>query len=186
MMKLIKKTGWISGVRHCPSPNHDERPQGSKIDLLVIHNISLPPKQYGGDHIDQLFVNKLDPDEHPYFKEICDLRVSSHLLINRLGEITQYVPLTKRAWHAGVSEFEECDCCNDFSIGIELEGCDDEPYEQAQYASLVELTKLIQKQWPEIDQKRIVGHCDIAPERKTDPGESFDWDFYKSSIKKES
>ncbi|MFK8067768.1 MAG: 1,6-anhydro-N-acetylmuramyl-L-alanine amidase AmpD [Gammaproteobacteria bacterium] len=182
MLKLNKNNGWIDGTRHCPSPNYDDRPEGSKIDLLVIHNISLPPGQYGGEYIEQLFTNNLDPKEDPYFQEIYEMEVSSHLLINRLGEIIQFVPLTKRAWHAGISEFQGCECCNDFSIGIELEGCDDEAYEDAQYASLVELTRLIQQQWPEIEMDRIVGHCDIAPDRKTDPGESFDWIKYKKLV----
>ena len=182
-MRYNKKTGWISGLRHCPSPNHDDRPDNSGIELLVIHGISLPPGQYGGDYIDQLFTNSLQADEHPYFKEICDLRVSSHLMIRRSGVITQYVPLNKRAWHAGESEFKGRSCCNDYSIGIELEGCDDESYEDAQYASLKQLTEIIMKHWPIIIQDHIVRHSDIAPGRKTDPGTAFDWQRYQGLIR---
>jgi len=181
-MKLNKKTGWISGIRHCRSPNYDDRPEQIEIDLLVIHGISLPPGEYGGDYIDQLFTNTLKPEVHPYFEEICDLRVSAHLLIRRTGEIIQYVPLTKRAWHAGISKFKERECCNDFSIGIELEGCDDTPYEKEQYLSLVKLTQLVQESWPDISEEKIVGHCDIAPGRKTDPGGAFDWENFRKLL----
>ncbi len=174
-MRYNRRTGWIDGIDHCLSSNYDERPENVEINLLVIHCISLPPGQYGCDYIDQLFTNTLDPAAHPYFEEICDLRVSTHLLIRRTGEIVQYVPLTKRAWHAGVSEFRGRKSCNDFSIGIELEGCDDELYEDVQYSRLIELTQLLQKNWPQLGSESIVGHCDIAPERKTDPGSAFDW-----------
>ncbi len=182
-MRYNKRTGWISGIDHCLSPNHDDRPEDTEIDLLVVHGISLPPGQYGGNHIDELFTNSLDPDEHPYFKKIKDLRVSTHLLIRRTGEIIQYVPLNKRAWHAGVSEFKGRDSCNDFSIGIELEGCDDQPYEDVQYSRLIKLIKLLQKVWPQINSDNIVGHCDIAPGRKTDPGSAFDWDKLEAARK---
>ena len=185
-MRYNKKTGWVSGVRHCPSPNHDDRPENTEADLLVIHGISLPPGKYGGDFIDQLFTNALDPEEHSYFQEICELRVSTHLLIRRTGEIVQYVPLIKRAWHAGASEFEGRECCNDFSIGIELEGCDDEPYEEVQYSQLAKITQLIQKRWPGITQEKIVGHCDIAPGRKTDPGFAFDWPYFRKLSSEEN
>lgn len=181
-IKYQKETGWIDGVRHCPSPNHDERPEGMAIDCLVIHGISLPPGQYGGDYIDRLFTNTLAPDDHDYFSEICYLQVSSHLLIRRCGEIVQYVPLDKRAWHAGVSEFKSRTCCNDFAIGIELEGCDEEPYEKAQYTSLIKLTRLIMENYPTINSENIVGHSDIAPGRKTDPGPAFDWAFFKKQL----
>ena len=185
-MRYNKKTGWISGVQHCFSPNYDDRPENTEIDLLVIHGISLPPGQYGGDYIDQLFTNVLNPEEHPYFQDISDLRVSTHLLIRRTGEVVQYVPLSKRAWHAGVSEFQGRNCCNDFSIGIELEGCDGIPYEEAQYLSLQQLTELVMEHWPGISKDRLVGHCDIAPGRKTDPGIAFDWNKYGNSIKRNS
>jgi N-acetyl-anhydromuramoyl-L-alanine amidase len=160
------------------SPNCDDRPEYTGIRLLVIHGISLPPGQYGGKFIDQLFTNSLDPDEHAYFQEIKDLRVSSHLLIDRKGRMTQYVPFDKRAWHAGESEFDNCPNCNDYSIGIELEGVDDAPYELIQYSRLIEATNVIMSVWTEVTRERIVGHCDIAPGRKTDPGPGFDWDYF--------
>jgi len=168
-------TGWLKGVRHVPSPNCDERPPGTEISLLVIHGISLPPKQFGGDGIDRLFTNQLDPHAHPYFREIHQLRVSSHLLIRRDGEVVQYVPFTKRAWHAGESCYGERTCCNDFSIGIELEGADDIPYEPKQYEVLQTLIQLLRDCYPTISAQDIVGHCHIAPERKTDPGPAFEW-----------
>ncbi len=170
---------WLEGVRHCPSPNYDTRP--SDIELLVIHSISLPPGQFGGPFIDQLFTNSLDENVHPYFASIINLRVSAHLLIRRDGEVVQYVPLHKRSWHAGVSNFKGRTKCNDFSIGIELEGCDDVPYTDIQYQKLAEITKILQQVWPSLTQ--IVGHCDIAPERKTDPGPLFDWGRFKNSIR---
>ena len=173
---------WLMGAKLVTSPNCDERPDVTDIDLLVIHGISLPPKQYGGDYIDQLFTNTLDKDEHPYFADIHHLRVSSHLLINRQGEVTQYVPFIKRAWHAGVSSFCGREQCNDFAIGIELEGCDDEAYCQAQYQTLAQVTDLICQRWQKITKDRIVGHSDIAPGRKTDPGPAFDKDYYFSLL----
>ena len=175
---LDHEQGWLANVRRVASPNCDARPVGVSISLLVIHNISLPPNEYGGAYIDQLFTNSLNPDEHPYFADIHQLRVSSHLLINRQGELTQYVPFTQRAWHAGKSEFSGCENCNDFSIGIELEGSDHVPYEQVQYQTLAEVTKLIMSHWPDITPDRITGHSDIAPGRKTDPGPAFDWQYY--------
>ena len=186
MLTYDKTTGWLDGVRHCRSPNFDDRPDNVEIELLVIHGISLPPGQYGTGYIDQLFTNTLDPEEHPYFARLDDLRVSSHLLILRTGEIIQYVPLTKRAWHAGASEFQGRSSCNDFSIGIELEGCDDEPYEDTQYISLLQLTELVMKYWSVITEENIVGHCDIAPGRKTDPGLAFDWHRYRDLIRGKS
>ncbi|QDP00367.1 1,6-anhydro-N-acetylmuramyl-L-alanine amidase AmpD [Thalassotalea sp. PS06] len=168
--------------RLCASSFCDER-ESDDISLLVIHNISLPPGQFGGNYIDQLFTGCLNPDEHEYFQEIYQLRVSAHCLIKRTGEIVQYVPFDKRAWHAGVSSFKGRDKCNDFSIGIELEGCDDIPYTQEQYQALANLTKAIQKQYPEILNEHITGHCDIAPGRKTDPGDSFDWQYYLSLLR---
>ena len=173
---------WLADVRRCPSPNYDSRPQGCAIDLLVIHGISLPPAQYGGDYIDHLFTNCLDPDAHPYFADMHQLRVSAHVLIDRLGNITQYVPFNLRAWHAGESEFCGRSNCNDFSIGIELEGCDDEAYEPVQYEILAGVTRLLMQHWPGINEKRIVGHQDIAPGRKTDPGPGFDWPYYLEKL----
>lgn len=169
---------WIRNVRRVKSPNCDERPVDAEISLLVIHGISLPPLQYGGHHIDRLFTNALNPDHHPYFREIENLRVSSHLLIDRSGALTQYVPFNKRAWHAGESEFQGCNACNDFSIGIELEGCDTAPYELAQYLKLADVARLLMDAWPVINKGRIAGHSDIAPGRKTDPGPAFDWEYF--------
>jgi len=141
----------------------------------VIHNISLPPEQFGSDDIDRFFTNCLDANKHPYFDEICQMQVSSHLLIRRDGEVVQYVPFHRRAWHAGESEFEGRPNCNDFSIGIELEGTDTIPYESIQYQRLQEVIHLLQQAYPAITRERIVGHCHIAPGRKTDPGDVFDW-----------
>lgn len=183
MFELENDTTWLAGTRRVPSPNCDERPAGNRIDLLVIHGISLPPGEYGGDAIDRLFTNRLDPGAHPYFKTIADLRVSAHALIDRGGKITQYVPFELRAWHAGASSFGGRKNCNDFSIGIELEGCDDQPYEQAQYRTLAELTRFLMNNWPGITAARITGHCDVAPGRKTDPGPAFDWTYYRELLK---
>ena len=172
-------SGWLEETRHSPSPNFNERPEGCEISLLVIHNISLPPGEFGGSWIDDLFHNRLDPGAHPYFREIQGLEVSAHCLIRRDGEIIQYVPFHKRAWHAGDSSFCGTGNCNDFSIGIELEGTDEEPFTDAQYASLATLTAAIRECYPAITDERIVGHSDIAPERKTDPGPAFDWERYR-------
>jgi AmpD protein len=169
---------WISNARRVVSPNCDDRPDPAQISLLVVHGISLPPRQYGHRYIDQLFTNTLDPEQHPYFREIQHLRVSTHLLIDRQGELTQYVPFDRRAWHAGESSFEGCVACNDFSIGIELEGCDDEPYEHSQYVSLAATARVLMAAWPAITRHRITGHSDIAPLRKTDPGPAFDWECF--------
>jgi AmpD protein len=169
----------ISRARFVCSPNCDERPIGTEVSLLVIHNISLPPGQYGGCWIEDLFLNQLNPKADPYFATICDLKVSSHLLIRRDGEVVQFVPFNQRAWHAGQSKFAGCGCCNDFSIGVELEGCDDQPYTAQQYQTLAQVTDEIQQLYPAITPDNIVGHSDIAPERKTDPGPAFDWPFYR-------
>lgn len=174
---------WLIGARVVPSPNCDARPEISDIDLLVIHGISLPPKEYGGNFIDQLFTNTLDVKAHPYFDEIHELRVSSHLLIDRKGNVTQYVPFIKRAWHAGESAFCGRSQCNDFAIGIELEGCDEEAYCDVQYEALAQITNLICQRWQKITKDRIVGHSDIAPGRKTDPGPAFNKDYYFSLLK---
>ncbi len=178
----INSTGFIAKARQVASPFLDERPLGTEVDLLVIHCISLPPAQYGGPYIDQLFTGKLQPTEHPYFELIHQFKVSAHCLIRRDGELVQYVPLNKKAWHAGVSSFQGCERCNDFSIGIELEGTDDSEYTLDQYQALAVLTKSIQIKYPGITNDRITGHQDIAPGRKTDPGECFDWQKYFSLI----
>ena len=179
-MKIAQ--GWLSGSTQLVSPNTDPRPDPADISLLVIHNISLPPEQFGGPYIGQLFSNCLDPKQHPYFAQIADLKVSSHLLIDRLGQITQFLPFDQRAWHAGVSEFEGRANCNDFSIGIEMEGADHIAYTDSQYEVLAAVTQALLAAYPRLTTDRIVGHTDIAPERKTDPGPAFDWGRYKSAL----
>lgn len=174
--------GWLPAARRVPTENCELRPAGCLPDLLVIHNISLPPGQFDGDCIERLFTNCLDWDAHPFFAEIRGLRVSSHLLIRRDGELLQFVSFDDRAWHAGVSEFAGRDNCNDFSIGIELEGTDELPYTDAQYHALAAVTAALFRQYPDMGPERIVGHCDIAPGRKTDPGPAFDWQRYRRAI----
>jgi len=171
----------LEGARICDSPNFSDR-LSEEISLLVIHNISLPPGQFGNNFVDQFFTNKLDPNKDPYFEEIYEMKVSSHLFIDREGLLTQFVPFDRAAWHAGVSEFKGRDNCNEFSIGIELEGTDDLEYSSNQYKTLIEVTKALMEAYPDISVSNIVGHKDIAPVRKTDPGEAFDWDLYKSSL----
>jgi AmpD protein len=179
------KNGWLNSATQMPSPNIDQRPDVADISLLVIHNISLPPNQFGGGYIGQFFTNCLNPDDHDYFAGICQLKVSSHLLIDRLGEITQFAGFDQRAWHAGVSQFDGRENCNDFSIGIEMEGADHIPYTEVQYQVLAEVTDLLLQAHPLLSAERIVGHSDIAPGRKTDPGEAFDWGRYKRQIIKQ-
>ena len=179
----IDNNGWIAPARHVASPNFNTRPAGTHISLLVIHSISLPPGKFGGPWIDAFFTNRLDSTAHPYFQTIADMKVSSHLLIRRDGSVVQYVPFTQRAWHAGVSQFQGVTECNNYSIGIELEGCDEHGYDAAQYRVLAAITKLLQKTYPGITGERIAGHCDIAPQRKTDPGPHFDWERYRKAIK---
>lgn len=173
----ISDDGLIAGARCLRSPNCDERPAGSAVELIVIHNISLPPGEFGGPGIIDLFCNRLDPAAHPYYAAVADLRVSAHFLICRDGELIQFVPCTKRAWHAGVSNWRGRERCNDFSIGIELEGADDMPFEDMQYEKLAMVTRLLKARYPIVD---IVGHSDIAPGRKTDPGPHFDWTRYRA------
>jgi AmpD protein len=173
---------WLPGTPRLPSPNADERPAGCAVDLLVVHSISLPPGRYGGPYIRELFLNRLDPRAHPYFAAIADLRVSAHLLLRRDGSTIQFVALDRRAWHAGQSSFRGRERCNDFSIGIELEGSDDMPFTAAQYQALTALTAQIQALFPAISADRIVGHADIAPGRKTDPGPLFDWPRFRSLL----
>ncbi len=182
-MLLDPENGWIEGIAHEPSPNHSPRPTGSKIELIVIHNISLPPQQYGDNWITDLFCNRLDPDAHPYFKEIAHLEVSSHLLIRRDGSIIQYVPITESAWHAGQSCFNGKERCNEFSIGIELEGSDFEPFTEKQYEKLINITNLLISHYPCIKEGNITGHSNIAPGRKTDPGPYFDWKRLTKNLK---
>ena len=161
------------------SPNHDERPPGTEVTLVVLHSISLPPGEYGGDAIERLFTNCLDPQAHPYFREICALKVSAHFLVRRDGSLVQFVPVERRAWHAGASAWRGRERCNDFSVGIELEGSEEEGFEQAQYVSLVALLKNLRQTLPLRD---IAGHSDVAPGRKTDPGAHFDWTRVLASL----
>ena len=166
---------WLTTARRVTSPNQDPRPPRTVVDLLVVHGISLPPGKFGGGHVDRLFQNRLDAAEHPFFARIHDLRVSAHLMVERSGQLTQYVPFSQRAWHAGISSFRGRVRCNDFSIGIELEGTDELPYADAQYAVLSAFIRFAMLHWPAITPARIVGHCHVAPGRKTDPGPCFDW-----------
>lgn len=167
--------GLLTAAIQHHSPNANQRPQGHAISLLVIHNISLPPGKFGTRCVQAFFTNQLDSTQDPYFETIAGLKVSAHLFIERDGAITQFVPFGDRAWHAGVSSFHGVENCNDYSIGIELEGCDDIAYTDAQYEALAQVTRQIQMAYPLITPERIVGHNQIAPERKTDPGEAFDW-----------
>jgi AmpD protein len=174
----LKESGLLENAVFHASANQDKRPPDTVIDLLVIHSISLPPGEFGGPWIDDLFMNTLDSDAHPFFKSIKDLKVSSHLLIRRDGSLVQYVPFHFRAWHAGDSNYCGRQRCNDFSIGIELEGCDDQPFTEAQYHCLAEATKEIMARYPSITPERITSHAAIAPSRKSDPGPLFDWERY--------
>lgn len=167
--------GVLLRARQVPSPNCDDRPPGELPTLIVVHGISLPPGEFGGPWIDRLFTNTLPPYEHPYFTEVAARQVSAHLLIRRDGEIVQYVPLHRRAWHAGVSSYRGREKCNDFSIGIELEGADDIPYQPMQYRALGLVILQLCAAYPSLSLERIAGHSDIAPGRKTDPGPAFDW-----------
>lgn len=172
---------WLLEARPCPSPFFNERPAG-EMSLLVVHNIALPPLTYGGQAIEQLFTGCLPTDAHPYFAQLKGLEVSAHLLIRRTGELVQFVAFDKRAWHAGVSSFAGRKQCNDFSIGIELEGSDNQPYTLQQYKQLAGVTHALIKHYPLLSQTRICGHNDIAPDRKTDPGEAFDWQVYRHDL----
>jgi AmpD protein len=174
-LRIDPATGLLAHVRQVLSPHYDARPAGAVPELIVVHGISLPPREFGGPWIDRLFAGDLPADVHPYFREIAGRRVSAHALIHRNGEIVQYVPFNERAWHAGASEYCGRTACNDFSIGIELEGADDIPYEDAQYESLIALIRALLAAYPSLATDRIVGHSDIAPGRKTDPGSAFDW-----------
>ncbi len=168
----LTSAGWLAGVRQVVSPNRDERSPGVPVTLIVIHAISLPPGAFGSDDIVRFFTNQLDPDGHPYFAQIGTLRVSAHFLIRRDGDLIQFVSCDERAWHAGQSTWNGRDRCNDFSIGIELEGCDDAPFADIQYAVLIDLAARLKTLYP-IDA--MVGHSDVSPGRKTDPGPCFDW-----------
>lgn len=174
--------GILDAARQVVSPNCDARPDAASINLLVVHGISLPPGDFGGPYIEQLFTNRLQPSAHPYFEEIQGLEVSAHVLIRRDGEIIQFVNFNQRAWHAGQSCFQGRERCNDFSIGIELEGTDELAYETVQYARLATVAQAMMTAYPDITPQRIVGHSDISPGRKTDPGPSFDWTYFKALL----
>ena len=174
MIKLEVNEHWLNVAQKCPSPNFNQRPS-NEVSLLVVHNISLPPKQYGGPYVEDFFCNRLDASVHPYFCEISQLEVSSHLFIRRDGSIIQFVPFNQRAWHAGLSHYAGRDNCNDFSIGIEMEGCDDDAYSEEQYISLQKTTQALMLAYPQITSDRITGHEFISPGRKTDPGRAFKW-----------
>ena len=178
---MIAVNGIIDGVEFCPSPNFDDRPDDLNVDLLVIHAISLPAGNYNTQLIKDLFLNKLEPGKDDFLRSIQDLKVSSHFLVTRQGNLIQFVPIHKRAWHAGISNYSGREDCNDFSIGIELEGCDEEEFEPEQYQSLSRLIHFLSNDL-KISKKNIVGHADIAPGRKTDPGPYFDWDLLKSML----
>jgi N-acetyl-anhydromuramoyl-L-alanine amidase len=181
-LRVDVATGLALGARQVLTDHFDERPVGLHPELIVIHNISLPPAQFGGPWIDRLFTGHLPRGAHPYFREIPAGRVSTHVLIRRDGEIVQYVPFANRAWHAGRSEYQGRVECNDFSIGIELEGTDDLPYEEAQYTQLTALVRALLAAYPSLSRDNIAGHNDIAPGRKTDPGPSFDWSRFRASL----
>lgn len=180
---LLDRAGLLPAASYIPSPNCDDRPEGAVVDLLVVHNISLPPGQFGGPGIIDLFTNRLDPDAHPYYRQIADAKVSSHFLVRRDGEVVQFVPCARRAWHAGQSEWRGRNRCNDFSVGVELEGADDRPFADFQYAALARLARALLNAYPIRD---YVGHSDIAVPagRKTDPGPHFEWTRFRSMLER--
>ena len=174
--------GWLNIAQKIPSPNFNRRPENTGVSLLVIHNISLPPGEFGGGFVQQFFQNTLDAHAHPYFETIASLQVSAHLFIERDGKVTQFVSFADRAWHAGASSYDGVANCNDYSIGIELEGTDDQPYTDAQYSQLAKVTRQLLLTYPTLTPARITGHDHIAPGRKTDPGPAFDWSRYSASL----
>ncbi len=175
----VDRTGIVRAALQVPSPNFDERPPGAEITLLVVHNISLPPGRFGGTAVAELFTNRLDAAAHPYFATVATLRVSAHFLIARDGALTQFVSCARRAWHAGASSWQGHANCNDFSVGVELEGTDELPYEAGQYRVLARLTRALRRRYPIAD---LAGHQDIAPGRKTDPGQAFDWAHFRQLV----
>ena len=187
-MRFDADSGWFPDLRHCPSPNFSTRPAGAgrtalrDIDLIVIHGISLPPGRFLGDAVERLFQNRLDANAHPYFAGIADLRVSAHFLVRRNGALVQCVSLYDRAWHAGRSSFDGRADCNDFSVGIEVEGTDADPCNAFQFARLVKLTKAVMREIGLRDAQRVVGHVDVAPGRKTDPGPNFPWEAFRGAL----
>ena len=181
-MRIDTNTGLLDAADQVPSPNQDDRPPGAEPELIVVHSISLPPGEFGGPHIQELFTNSLDPAAHPYFATIADMRVSAHLLIRRDGSLLQFVPFGRRAWHAGMSCYQGREQCNDFSIGIELEGTDAGEYDACQYEVLVDVIESLCEAYPRLSPARIAAHSDIAPGRKTDPGPGFDWQRVDSML----
>jgi AmpD protein len=181
-LRIDVQTGLVPGVRQVLTDHFDARPAGTTADLIVVHGISLPPGEFGGPWVDRLFTGHLPPDAHPYFRDIAGARVSAHVVIRRDGEIVQYVPFGERAWHAGRSDYCGRSECNDFSVGIELEGMDEVPYEDAQYEQLATLIAALLAAYPSLSRERIVGHSDIAPGRKTDPGPAFDWARLRAAL----
>jgi AmpD protein len=184
-LEVDASTGWLGRVRRVESPNCDDRPAGARPDLIVVHGISLPPGEFGGPWIDALFTNSLPAEANPYFAQVAGLRVSAHVLVRRDGELVQYVPFHRRAWHAGASRWQGRERCNDYSIGIELEGTDARPYEPAQYAALSRLIAVLCRTYDLLSPDRIVGHSDIAPGRKSDPGIAFDWPLLGALVRYE-
>jgi len=182
---LDVRTGWLASARQVPSPNCDDRPAGVAPELIVVHGISLPPGEFGGPWIDALFTNHLPPDAHPYFAQVAPLRVSAHALVRRDGELVQYIPFHRRAWHAGASSWRGREGCNDFSVGIELEGTDTRAYEHAQYGALARLVAMLCRAYPTLSPDRMVGHSDVAPGRKSDPGIAFDWPLLRARTRYE-
>lgn len=182
LLEVLVPEGTLVGAPFHESPNQDARPDGARPELVILHGISLPPGEYGGPWIRELFLNRLPPDQHPYFREVHALRVSSHLLIRRNGATEQFVPFHRRAWHAGESCFEGREACNDFAIGIELEGADDQPYADAQYEALLAVLRALLAAYPTLSAQRIVGHEHVAPGRKTDPGPAFDWARLRAAL----
>ena len=185
-LNIEPATGLLAGARQVLSPHCDARPTGVAPELIVVHGISLPAGEFGGPWIDHLFAGSLRPDAHPSFRETAILRVSAHAVIRRDGSVTQYVPFGMRAWHAGQSQYHGRAACNDFSVGIELEGTDEVPYTDAQYASLAALVRALLATYPTLAAERIAGHSDIAPGRKTDPGPAFDWARFRQLLAQQS
>lgn len=181
MTQFTIDDGWLTGVMHLPSPNFNARPKSGSVRLVVIHNISLPPKRFGNSYVEDFFLNKLDSSQHPYFKTIAQLKVSSHLYIKRTGKVIQFVSLNDRAWHAGASCYLGVPNCNDYAIGIELEGCDDKAFTAAQYAMLTQVVKSIHHAYP-ATKNHLAGHSDIARGRKTDPGTHFNWQAFRKGL----
>jgi AmpD protein len=178
----VSITHWLDDARRVPSPNHDDRPSGCEVELLVIHGISLPPGEFGGDLVEQLFLNCLDCKRDSRLADLDGVRVSAHVFIDRGGVVTQFVPFQRRAWHAGASCHRGRNACNDFAVGVELEGADTVPYDDRQYAALTAVTAALMRRYPRLTLGSVVGHSDIAPLRKTDPGPAFDWPRLLSSV----